>query len=439
MAQTNHAFRLASRPTGLPTADNWDYVEEPVPEPDDGRGAGRGAVHLARPGDARLDERRPLVHPARGHRRGHARARRRPGRRLPPRQLRRGRPRLRARWACRSYAVADGNGLTKVDPDRLPLPVYLSALGMPGMTAYFGLLDIGQPEEGETVVVSGAAGAVGQVVGQIAKIKGCRVVGIAGRPGEVRLRGRTSSGFDAAIDYKDEDVRRKALREHCPDGDRRLLRQRRRRDPRRRAGAAGAQRARRHLRRDLAVQRRPTVDAGPGELHVAAGQPRQHDRLRGVRLRSTAGERQAQEMAGWMAAGKLRSREDVVEGLRDAFPTRCSSCSGARTSGSWCWRWPGTDRLPGGLRLRTRRHVRAGAKARPARQGMDARLAGDAAFDGRDLRGVIHHAQLLLHAGQREHLHHLGGPAHHQPSPNRARGRRRGPRSTRAARPSPET
>ncbi len=83
------------------------------------------------------------------------------------------------------YAVAKAKQLTKVDPRLVPLPVYLGTLGMPGMTAYFGLLDVGQPKAGDTVVVSGAAGAVGQVVGQIAKIKGCRVVGIAG--------GRTSA------------------------------------------------------------------------------------------------------------------------------------------------------------------------------------------------------------------------------------------------------
>jgi NADPH-dependent curcumin reductase len=87
---------------------------------------------------------------------------------------------------------------------------------MPGMTAYFGLLEIGKPKAGETVVVSGAAGAVGSVVGQIAKIKGCRAVGIAG--GEEKCRHIVEElGFDAAIDYKSEDVLR-SLRQHCPNG-----------------------------------------------------------------------------------------------------------------------------------------------------------------------------------------------------------------------------
>lgn len=98
----------------------------------------------------------------------------------------------------------------------LPLPAFMSVAGATGLTAYFGLLDIGQPKPGETVVVSAAAGAVGSIVGQIAKLKGCRVVGIAG--GADKCRWITEDlGFDAAIDYKNEDVG-KALDKHCPNG-----------------------------------------------------------------------------------------------------------------------------------------------------------------------------------------------------------------------------
>jgi NADPH-dependent curcumin reductase CurA len=115
------------------------------------------------------------------------------------------------------YAVVPAAAVQKLDPtatDRLP--IHLSALGMPGMTAYFGLLDIGKPEAGQTVVVSAAAGAVGHLVGQIARVKGARAVGIAGGPDKCRYV-VDECGFDAAIDYKSEDVRA-ALREHCPDG-----------------------------------------------------------------------------------------------------------------------------------------------------------------------------------------------------------------------------
>jgi hypothetical protein len=94
--------------------------------------------------------------------------------------------------------------------------VFLSALGMPGMTAYFGLLDVGRPRAGDTVVVSAASGAVGSVAGQIARIKGCRVVGIAGGPQKCAYIVQ-ELGFDAAIDYKSADVKRE-LRQHSPNG-----------------------------------------------------------------------------------------------------------------------------------------------------------------------------------------------------------------------------
>jgi len=107
-------------------------------------------------------------------------------------------------------------GLVRIDP-RLGTPAqWLNVLGMPGMTAYFGLLDVGQPKPGETVVVSGAAGAVGQTVGQLAKIKGCRAVGIAGGPAKCEWVVR-ELGFDACIDYKNGAVK-DGLKEHCPKG-----------------------------------------------------------------------------------------------------------------------------------------------------------------------------------------------------------------------------
>ena len=119
-------------------------------------------------------------------------------------------------FGVQEYAISDGGGVIKVDPSLAPLPRFLGALGMPGMTAYFGLLEVGRPEQGETVVVSAAAGAVGAVAGQIAKIKGCRVVGIAG--GEEKCRYVSEElGFDAAVDYKAGEVGA-ALAEACPDG-----------------------------------------------------------------------------------------------------------------------------------------------------------------------------------------------------------------------------
>ena len=106
--------------------------------------------------------------------------------------------------------------LRKVDPTLAPLPKYLGVLGMPGMTAYFGLLDVGLPKEGETVVVSGAAGAVGQIVGQIARIKGCRAVGIAGGHDKCEFVIK-ELGFDDCVDYKSGDLR-EGLKRACPKG-----------------------------------------------------------------------------------------------------------------------------------------------------------------------------------------------------------------------------
>ena len=114
------------------------------------------------------------------------------------------------------YVISDGKGMVKIDPKLAPLTAYLNVLGMPGMTAYFGLLESGLPKAGETLVVSGASGAVGATVGQVAKILGLRVVGIAG--GKEKCDYAINEfGFDACIDYKNQDVR-KGLKEACPNG-----------------------------------------------------------------------------------------------------------------------------------------------------------------------------------------------------------------------------
>jgi NADPH-dependent curcumin reductase len=215
MDAVNRQVRLAARPVGLPKASDWDHTEEPVSQP------GEGEV-LVKLKYLSLDPAmRGWMNDARSY--------------VPPvgigEVMRAGgvgevlaseHPRFEAgdhvtgMTGIQEYAVLPGDALVKVDPESAALPVYLGTLGMPGMTAYFGLLEIGKPKAGETVVVSGAAGAVGSVVGQIAKIKGCRAVGIAG--GEEKCRHIVEElGFDAAIDYKSEDVLR-SLRQHCPNG-----------------------------------------------------------------------------------------------------------------------------------------------------------------------------------------------------------------------------
>ena len=170
-----------------------------------------------------------------------------------------------------------------MDTSLAPPPVHLGTLGMSGVTAYFGLLDVGRPEPGQTVVVSGAAGSVGSIVGQIARIKGCRAIGIAGGPDKCRWL-VDELGFDGAVDYKAGDLRSQ-LRAHAPDGvdvffdnvggevlDEVLLRLARGA----RVVISGA---------DLPVQR-DRAATGAGQLHAAAGDAGLDDRLRRVRLRA---------------------------------------------------------------------------------------------------------------------------------------------------------
>jgi hypothetical protein len=114
------------------------------------------------------------------------------------------------------YAVADPKGLQRLDPTQAPISTALGVLGMPGLTAYTGLLNIGQPKEGETVVVSAASGAVGAVVGQIAKIKGCRVIGVAGGPAKCTYV-QHELGFDACVDHYSPAMA-EDLKSACPDG-----------------------------------------------------------------------------------------------------------------------------------------------------------------------------------------------------------------------------
>ncbi len=213
------------------------------------------------------------------------------------------------------FTTLTAKELTKLDASLAPLPLYLSTLGMPGMTGYFGLLNTGQPKEGETVVVSGAAGAVGSVVGQIAKIKGCRVVGIAG--GEDKCNYLVDElGFDAAIDYKSEDIS-KALRTHCPKGidvffdnvggetlDAVLAQIR----FKARIVICGA----------ISQYNNTTAIKGPSNyLSLLVNRAR----MEGIVVFDNAGhyKEAAIEMAGWIASGKLKSREHIEQGLEN-FP-----------------------------------------------------------------------------------------------------------------------
>jgi NADPH-dependent curcumin reductase len=211
----NRQIVLRSRPVGMPRPGDFDLVESPVPQPKDGEVLCR-TIYLS------LD---PYMRGRIGGARSYAQS-------VEPGQVIVGATVgqvLASRYAglapgdvvlghdgWQSHAVSRGGGLRKLDPEQAPISTALGVLGMPGMTAYVGLLDIGQPRAGETVVVSAASGAVGSAVGQIARIKGARAVGIAGSQDKCDYVVR-ELGFDACANYKTADLSA-ALRAACPNG-----------------------------------------------------------------------------------------------------------------------------------------------------------------------------------------------------------------------------
>ena len=214
-ASTNRQVRLKSRPIGEPKPDNFQLAEAPMPSPGDGQVLSRtiylsldpymrGRMNEARSYAPSVDLGQVMV----GATVSEVVESRYAG--LAKGDLVLG----YAGW--QEYAVSPGASLRKLDPHAAPISTALGVLGMPGMTAYVGLLDIGRPKPGETVVVSAAAGAVGSAVGQIARIKGCRAVGIAGGPAKCDYV-VNELGFDGAVDYRTGDLST-ALKQACPNG-----------------------------------------------------------------------------------------------------------------------------------------------------------------------------------------------------------------------------
>jgi NADPH-dependent curcumin reductase CurA len=310
----NHQFRLAARPVGLPKRSDWSYTEEPVREPADGEFLVK-ILYISLDPAMRgwMNEGKSYIAPVgigdvmRAGAAGRVIESKNPGFAVGDHAY--------SAFGVQEYAVSNGKGVTKVDPRLAPLPVYLGTLGMPGMTAYFGLLDVGQPMPGETVVVSGAAGAVGSVVGQIARIKGCRVVGIPGGSEKCQYIVK-DLGFDAAIDYKTENVK-DALRKNCPKGidvyfdnvggeilDTVLTQI----NLRARIVICGA----------ISQYNNTGPVKGPSNyLSLLVNRAR----MEGMIVFDYADRypQAGREMAGWMAAGKLKSREHVVAGF-ETFP-----------------------------------------------------------------------------------------------------------------------
>ena len=313
-ADVNHQFRLAARPVGLPKPSDWSYTEEPVGEPADGEVLVRVMYASMDPAmRGWMNESRSYIPPVgigevmRALGAGEVIGSRHPALAVGDH--------VTGLLGIQEYALVPGNGLIKVDTSLAPLPVYIGTLGMPGMTAYFGLTDIGRPQEGQTVLVSGAAGAVGGLVGRIAKIKGARAVGIAGGT-EKCAHVERDLHFDAAIDYKSEDVAA-AIARHCPNGvdvyfdnvggevlDAALL--------------SLARRARVVICGAISQYNATAPVAGPSNyLSLLVN----HATMTGFVVsdyldRYAEG---AREMAGWLAEGKITARDDIAEGIEN-FP-----------------------------------------------------------------------------------------------------------------------
>jgi NADPH-dependent curcumin reductase CurA len=325
----NHQVRLASRPIGVPTAGNWQFTEESVAEPEAGGVLVKVlAISLDPAMRGWMNEGRSYIAPValgavmRAGGVGVVVASKHPvfavgdfvacGTDV-------------QEYACLTADQTSRGGLTKIDLRLGTLTQWLNVLGMPGMTGYFGLMDVGQPKPGEILVVSGAAGAVGQTVGQLAKIKGCRVVGIAGGPAKCEWVVK-ELGFDACIDYKQPapagvakwDAVREGLKEHCPDGvdiyfdnvggdilDTVLTRIRRKA----RIVICGA----------ISQYNATGAVQGPKNyLSLLVNRAR----MEGIVVFDYAARypQAIAEMAGYLKEGRMKSREDVVAGGVQAYP-----------------------------------------------------------------------------------------------------------------------
>ncbi|MEV0948265.1 NADP-dependent oxidoreductase [Rhodococcus sp. NPDC049939] len=215
MASTNSQVRLSKRPIGRPDDSTWEITSEPIPQPSAGEFIVQvDYVSLDPAMRGWLNDVKSYVRPVqigevmRTHAVGRVITSENAA--FPVGTL------VTGPFGVQEFALSDGRDVVVADDSLAPAPTWLGALGFPGMTAYFGLTDVGKLEKGDTVLISGAAGAVGSIAGQIAKLKGARVIGIAG--GREKCAWLTNElGFDAAIDYKSESVV-KALHAAAPDG-----------------------------------------------------------------------------------------------------------------------------------------------------------------------------------------------------------------------------
>jgi NADPH-dependent curcumin reductase len=316
----NKQVRLAARPVGMPKPSDWQHTEEAVQEPGEGGILIKNQLLSLDPAmRGWMNEGKSYIPPVaigevmRAAGLGEVIASK--NAEFPVGTM------VNSGLGVQQYTLVPGDqikrsGTFAIDTKVAPAEKWLNALGMPGMTAYFGLLDVGMPQAGETVVVSGAAGAVGQTVGQVAKIKGCRVVGIAGGQAKCDFVVK-EMGFDACVDYKAENFRA-ALKDACPKGvdvyfdnvggdilDLVLTRINRKA----RIIVCGA----------ISQYNNTAPVKGPANyLSLLVNRAR----MEGIVVFDYADRYPVaiKEIAGWMKEGKFISREDIVQGI-EQFPS----------------------------------------------------------------------------------------------------------------------
>ncbi|HYW03080.1 MAG TPA: NADP-dependent oxidoreductase [Gammaproteobacteria bacterium] len=318
MSERNHEIRLAVRPRGWPDQSNFEYAEVPVPEPADGEVLVRNIYMSVDPYmRGRMNDVKSYVppfqvgKPLEGHAIGQVVRSR--SSELAEGDL------VSSMYGWREYfaappSPAGGMPLMKVDPDLAPLPAYLGVLGMPGLTAYAGLLEIGQPSTGETVLVSAASGAVGSVVGQIARIKGCRAVGMAGSDEKVHHL-TDELGFDEAFNYKTDDLNG-AIAHACPDGVDVYFEN---------VGGRILEAALMHMRPFgripvcgmISLYNLEKLEPGPASIiQIIPNRLRMQGFI--VSDHFDLMPRFQQDMAGWIRDGRIKHRETIEEGLENA-------------------------------------------------------------------------------------------------------------------------
>jgi NADPH-dependent curcumin reductase len=333
----NRQVRLAARPVGLPKPSDWQFTEESVVDP--GEGGIVVKIHLLSLDPAMrgwMNDVRSYIPPVgigevmRAGGVGEVIVSHNPA--FPVGSFVATGPGVQ-QYSSQPADQLRKLGTTLIDTKAAPIEKWLNALGMPGMTAYFGLLDVGMPVAGETVVVSGAAGAVGQTVGQVAKIRGCRVVGIAGGQEKCDFVVK-EMGFDACIDYKSGSLK-EGLKEHCPKGvdvyfdnvggdilDLVLTRINRKA----RIVICGA----------ISQYNNTSAVKGPANyLSLLVNRAR----MEGIVVFDYApryGEA-VRDIATWMKEGKFISREDVVNGI-DQFPSALLKLFNGENFGKLCLR-----------------------------------------------------------------------------------------------------